>query len=238
MTKGVTAIIILALESSAKAASVALWEDGKCRALNYQNCGLTHSKTLLPLTEDMLKNSGLKVENIDLIAVSRGPGSFTGLRIGAAIVKGLMWGLGKPACGVSTLEAMAYQICDFYPNKIICAAMDAKRSQIYNALFLADKDGFKRLTEDRAISIEDLNKELKSYDKNIILVGDGAELCVSSGISGTLAPENLRYQNAWGVALAAAALDSSSWGEPELNYLRLSQAERERLKKLDKNKEF
>ncbi len=234
MTKGVRAIIILALESSAKAASAALWEDGKCRALNYQNCGLTHSKTLLPLTEDMLKNSGLKAGNIDLIAVSRGPGSFTGLRIGAATVKGLMWGCDKPACGVSTLEAMAFQIFAFYSGKIICAAMDAKRGQLYNALFISGKEGPERLTEDRAISVEALANELKSYNKEIILVGDGAELCASSGIGGTLTPENLRLQNAWGVALAAAASDRSSWGEPELTYLRLSQAERERLEKMDR----
>jgi tRNA threonylcarbamoyladenosine biosynthesis protein TsaB len=231
-------IKILALESSAKAASAALWEDGKCRALYYQNCGLTHSKTLLPMTEDLLNNCGIRAGDIDLLAVSSGPGSFTGLRIGTATVKGLMWGLDKPACGVSTLEAMAWQVCACFPDKIICAAMDAKRSQIYNALFLAGKDGPERLTEDRAISMDELKNELRCFDKEIMLVGDGAELCYSSGINAILAPENIRYQNAWGVALAAAAKDKSSWGEPELSYLRLSQAERERLEKLDKDKEF
>ena len=128
-------MLILALESSAKAASVALCRDGVLIAQSQQCSGLTHSCTLLPMAEQMLKNTDTRLADVDAIAVARGPGSFTGVRIGVSTAKGLAWGAQKPAIGVSTLEAMAYHGLAAGEGALVCAAMDARRSQIYNALF-------------------------------------------------------------------------------------------------------
>ena len=129
---------ILALETSAKAVSAAVTENGKVLCSGYQDTGLTHSRTLLPMAEDMLKNAELKLADVDLIAVAHGPGSFTGIRIGVSAAKGLAFAVDKPAIGVSTLAAMARNVA-FADGLVICA-MDARRSQVYNALFEA-KDG-------------------------------------------------------------------------------------------------
>ncbi len=226
---------ILALESSALAASAALWEDGKCVGLYLQNCGLTHSETLLPMAENLLKGCGVPLQTADLVAVARGPGSFTGVRIGVATAKGLSWGLDKPCCGVSTLEAMAWQGAHL-EGKLLCCCMDARRGQVYNALFRAEGTGLRRLREDRAIALGELLPELTEEP---VLMGDGAELTAKAlaevGLPFTLAPEPVRIQSAWGVALAAANAPREAWGEPEPVYLRLSQAERERLARLEKD---
>ena len=224
---------ILALESSAKAASVALITDGELTAQYYQASGLTHSRTLLSMTEDMLKSLDMKVTDVDSIAVANGPGSFTGIRIGAAAAKGLAWGSGKPVCGVSTLEAMAYHCCD--NQYIICAVMDARRNEVYNGLFEYDNGKINRLAEDRAISLNELSEEAKNAKKIYYLVGDGAMLCYNyfteHGINAVLAPANVRLQSAWGVAKAAENGSFISPNDLTPNYLRLSQAERERLAK-------
>lgn len=224
---------ILALESSAKAASVAYLKDGELMAQYYQASGLTHSRTLLSMTEDMLKSLDMKVTDMDGIAVAMGPGSFTGIRIGVAAAKGLSWGADKPVCGVSTLEAMAYHCCD--DRYIICPVMDARRSEVYNGLFKYENNTIVRLTEDRAISLKDLSEEAKNSDKTFFLVGDGAMLCYNyftdNGINAVLAPANVRLQSAWGVGQAAESGEFSDPGDLTPNYLRLSQAERERLEK-------
>lgn len=224
---------ILALESSAKAASVAYLKDGELMAQYYQASGLTHSRTLLSMTEDMLKSLDMKVTDMDGIAVAMGPGSFTGIRIGVAAAKGLSWGADKPVCGVSTLEAMAYHCCD--DRYIICPVMDARRSEVYNGLFKYENGSIVRLTEDRAISLKDLSEEAKNSDKTFFLVGDGAMLCYNyftdNGINAVLAPANVRLQSAWGVGKAAESGEFSDPGDLTPNYLRLSQAERERLEK-------
>ena len=224
---------ILALESSAKAASVAYLKDGELMAQYYQASGLTHSRTLLSMTEDMLKSLDMKVTDMDGIAVAMGPGSFTGIRIGVAAAKGLSWGADKPVCGVSTLEAMAHHCCD--DRYIICPVMDARRSEVYNGLFKYENGSIVRLTEDRAISLKDLSEEAKNSDKTFFLVGDGAMLCYNyftdNGINAVLAPANVRLQSAWGVGKAAESGKFSDPGELTPNYLRLSQAERERLEK-------
>ena len=226
---------ILALESSALAASAALWAEGKCVGLYMQNCGLTHSETLLPMAENLLKGCGTELGEVDLIAVARGPGSFTGVRIGVATAKGLSWGLDKPCCGVSTLEAMAWQGAHL-TGKLLCCCMDARRGQVYNALFRAGEAGPERLSEDRAIALEELLPELTEAP---VLLGDGAALTAKAlteaGMPYTLAPEPIRIQSAWGVAQAAAHAPKEAWGEPDPVYLRLSQAERERLAKLNNN---
>lgn len=221
-------IKILAIESSAKAVSAAVCEGGKIIAQSYQNNGLTHSRTLLPIIEDMLKNAEIKLSDIGLIAVARGPGSFTGIRIGVAAAKGLSWASEIPATGVSTLEAMARQLT--FVGGIICPVMDARRSEVYNALFEMQSGELIRLCEDRAISLEDLSEEMKKSGEKYFLVGDGAELCynylLDKDVSAIIAPEHLRYQSAFGVAMAAGREGCDAQALKPV-YLRLSQAERE-----------
>ena len=173
-------MLILALESSAKAASVALCRDGVLIAQSQQCSGLTHSCTLLPMAEQMLKNTDTRLADVDAIAVARGPGSFTGVRIGVSTAKGLAWGAQKPAIGVSTLEAMAYHGLAAGEGALVCAAMDARRSQIYNALFEIRGGKPVRLCGDRAISLAELGEELGKMQKSAFLVGDGAQLCYNT----------------------------------------------------------
>lgn len=199
---------ILALETSAKAVSAAVTEDGKVLCSGYQDTGLTHSRTLMPIVEGILKNTGLTVQDMDAIAVAAGPGSFTGIRIGVAAAKGLAFAADKPAVGVSTLAAMARNV-SFAGGLIICA-MDARRSQIYNALFEAGDGTPARLTPDRAIGLDELAEELRSDPRPKTVVGDGARLCfghlTEAGISCRLAPPHLVMQNAVSVALEAESL--------------------------------
>lgn len=230
-------MLILALESSAKAASVALMEDENLIAQYSQCSGLTHSRTLLPMLEDMLKNTEKKIADVDLIAVAHGPGSFTGIRIGVSTVKGLAWAAQKSCVGVSTLEAMAWHGAS--SGGLICPVMDARRSQVYNALFEIDDNARpKRLTEDRAISLSELEQELRADGREPLLVGDGAKLTydylTQAGLACRMAPANLVYQSAWGVGMAA--LDKTPGNADDLLpvYLRLSQAERERQERLSR----
>ena len=227
----------LSLETSAKSVSVAVTENGKVLAASYQNIGLTHSVTLMPLLDGMLQNAGLSLPDIDLLAVAAGPGSFTGLRIGVSALKGLAWAKEKPCCGVSTLLAMA-QHARAFEGTVICA-MDARRSQVYNALFRCESGVLTRLCPDRAIGLAELAEDLSGDPAPKLAVGDGAQLCcdylTAHGIPCRLASENIRYQSAVGVALAAEDMarrgESVSGRDLVPTYLRLSQAERERLAK-------
>lgn len=226
--------MILAFESSARAASVALLEDGRLISQYSQCSALTHSRTLLPMAEDMLKNSELSLDDVDLFAVAHGPGSFTGIRIGVSTVKGLAWAANKPCTGVSTLEALAWH--GLSAGGYVCPVMDARRSQVYTALFEI-KDGRPlRLWEDKPISLSQLAEQLAPLPSPVLLVGDGAQLsrdCLSQqGIPCVMAPENLRWQSAWGVAMAAADKQPGTADELLPVYLRLSQAERERQERL------
>ena len=228
---------ILALESSAKAASVCLWEDGVLLAESYQNSGLTHSRTLLPMCQTMLDNCGHQLSEVDVIAVANGPGSFTGLRIGLSTARpGEL-----PCIGVSTLEAMAWNLA--HVDGVICCAMDARRKQVYNAFFEAKDGQLTRLTPDRAISLEELFHGETVEKRPQILVGDGAELCYNDasplGLPVRLAPPHLRHQRASGVARAAweqiqrlGMENLPTAAALQANYLRLSQAERERLERM------
>ena len=200
---------ILALESSAKAASVALMEDGSLIAQYSQCSGLTHSRTLLPMLEDMLKNTETKLSDVELIAVAHGPGSFTGIRIGVSTVKGLAWAAEKPCVGVSTLGAMAWHGLGF--EGIVCPVMDARRQQVYNALFEIENGEPRRLCADRAIALAELAEELRRLGRPALLIGDGAELSrkflSGEGIDCRVAPANLVYQSAWGVGMEYVALE-------------------------------
>ena len=232
-------MLILAFESSARAASVALVEDGRLISQYSQCSGLTHSRTLLPMAEDMLKNAELSLDKVDLFAVAHGPGSFTGIRIGVSTVKGLAWAADTPCVGVSTLEAMAWH--GLAAGGLVCPVMDARRSQVYNALFQVENGRPVRLCEDRPIALSQLAEELRTLNAPAFLIGDGAELAEKylreQAIPCTVAPENLRWQSAWGVAMAA--MDKTPGNADALLpvYLRLSQAERERQERLAKEAE-
>ena len=199
------ALQILAIETSAKAASAALVADGVLKAEYFQNSGQTHSRTLLKLVQDMLQNCDTPVAALDAVACAIGPGSFTGVRIGLAAAKGLCWGADLPLYGVSTLAAMAYGAGQ--PDGLICPVMDARRSQVYTALFCAESGKLRRLAEDQAIALDDWATQLRAYAQPVWLVGDGAALAAEAlagaGLSLYLAPEHLRQQRAAGVALAA-----------------------------------
>ncbi|MBR5094024.1 MAG: tRNA (adenosine(37)-N6)-threonylcarbamoyltransferase complex dimerization subunit type 1 TsaB [Oscillospiraceae bacterium] len=227
-------MLTLAFESSAKAASVALVRDGKLISQYSQCSGLTHSRTLLPMAEDLLKNAELRVADVDLFAVAAGPGSFTGIRIGVSTVKGLAWALDKPCVGVSTLEAMAWH--GLAAGGLLCPVMDARRQQVYNANFVIMDGRPLRLSIDRAIALSDLAEELSQLEGEPFLIGDGAELAAAYldriGLPYRLAPENLRWQSAWGVAMAAQGKAPGSSQDLLPVYLRLSQAERERQERL------
>ena len=227
-------MLTLAFESSAKAASVALLRDGSLISQYSQCSGLTHSRTLLPMAEDLLKNAELTLSDIDLFAVAHGPGSFTGIRIGVSTVKGLSWACDKPCVGVSTLESMAWH--GLAAGGLICPVMDARRQQVYNALFEIREGKPFRLTEDRPLSLAELCEKLRSLDGVPFLVGDGAALTArfleKEGLPFRMAPENLLWQSAWGVGMAA--LDKTPGDSQSLLpvYLRLSQAERERQERM------
>ena len=200
----------------------------------FQNSGQTHSRTLMQMAEDLLDNCDLAPQDIGACAVADGPGSFTGVRIGVAAAKGFAWGQEIPCYGVSTLEAMARSAACL--GGVICCCMDARRAQVYNAVFERCGETLVRLREDRAISLDDLCEDLQNIEKTIFLVGDGAQLCYNTcldmGIPAVLAPGNLVVQSAWGVAMAAFGQTPAPAEELLPVYLRLSQAERERQARL------
>ena len=197
---------------------------------------MTHSQTLMTMAEGLIASCGKP----DAVAVAAGPGSFTGVRIGVAAAKGYAWGAELPCYGVSTLEAMACWLG--IPQGWVCACMDARRSQMYNALFRAEEGKLHRRTEDRAISLEELKKELLALDGPIFLVGDGSNLCYNTlreEVPGLiLPPEHRMHQRSSGVAvLAAREISQGRAGDAASlvpNYLRLSQAEREKMERQKK----
>ena len=234
---------ILGIDTSALVATVALCEDEKPLAVYSQKCGLTHSQTMLPMVKNVLDNTDTSIDDIDMIAVSEGPGSFTGIRIGISTVKGLAFGKNKICIGVSTLEAMARTVAEFCTDAIICPVMDARRNQLYNALFLCESGKLTRICEDRLVSVFDLEEELKKYsDKKIYLCGDGYDIAKNAFT--TVKTENTplisQYQSAYSVALGALEIAKQELLTTDIElspvYLRASQAERERLEKLEAGK--
>lgn len=223
---------ILSVECSAGPASCAIIDDGKIIASSYINTKLTHSQTLMQMIADTLTNSNTPFDTIDKMAVAVGPGSFTGLRIGISAVKGLAAPMKKSCIPVSTLGAMAQQFAD--RNCTVCAVMDARCNQFYNALYKIENGVVTPLCDDRALLADELKKEIEKIDSPIIICGDGADLfykhvCELKNVS--LAPENLKFQSAVGVGLYAHKnADKLECVSPENLlpvYLRLPQAERE-----------
>ena len=233
-------MLLLAFETSAKAASVALFKEEALLGESYQNTGLTHSQTLLVMAQDLLKQCGFTAQDVQAVAVANGPGSFTGVRIGAAAAKGFAWGREIPCYGISTLEAMAHSLGIY--QGYVCPVMDARRAQVYNALFYVNRSEITRVAPDRAIALADLSEELKSLSEPVFLVGDGSNLCYNTLLKDVpnlvLPPEHRMHQRAVGVALlavqAAAAGIAPGGAELTPNYLRLSQAEREKLERENK----
>lgn len=227
---------ILAIDTSAQVASVCVLDETVVLSEFSVNNKLTHSQTLMPMVESALCCAKLSLNDIDAFAVSAGPGSFTGIRIGVSAIKGLAYATGKPCVPVSTLEALAHNV---NTDGIVCAAMDARCGQVYNALFRQSAGALSRLCADRAISIKDLGADLLKFDENIFLVGDGADLCYNGLGSENQAlrpvPAHLKLQRASSVGLVALeqlqAGKSCSAAELMPVYLRLPQAERELLKK-------
>ncbi len=231
---------ILGVDSSATAASAAVYCDGKVLTLNFSNTGLTHSQTLLPMIENALKSANVSVNDIDLFAISNGPGSFTGVRIGVAAIKGIAQPLAKKCAALSTLEVIAKPLEN--TGCLAVAVMDARCNQVYTARFDC-LGGFKRVSEDEAITIDELCESLKDVTQPIVLIGDGANVTynkVFDKLNVSMAPVSVRYQSAANVALIAAekyengTLQLLDANDVLPNYLRLSQAERELKKKNNK----
>ena len=223
-------MIILSLDSTSVTASVAISENGVVLAENFINNGLTHSQTLMPMVEKTLIDSNKNIKDVDLFAITNGPGSFTGVRIGIASVKGMADAMNKKCIAVSTLEAIAEPLKN--EDSIACAVMDARCNQVYTAVF----DGGNRLCEDKAILIDDLGEELKQYNKKIVFIGDGAELCYNKLCEiltdSQLADENIRYVHA--SSICRMAEEKAKNNEELIDsanlvpfYLRVPQAERE-----------
>lgn len=216
--------MLLSLDSSAVTASVALTDGDRVIKSEFVNSGLTHSETLLPMVKRVMGD--YEFSSLDAVAITAGPGSFTGVRIGVATVKGIAFAGNIPCYGVSTLEAIAYNFVD--ENCVVCAVMDARRMQFYNAIFKVENGIVSRITPDRAISIDDLREELKQYD-SVIIAGDGAALC-SQNIAldnCKIAADDKIYQNALSVAKCVKNKKAIAPSAIMPVYLRQSQAERE-----------
>lgn len=220
---------ILGIDSSAVSASCAIIRDGRMLSQCFVNIGLTHSQTLLPLIDHTLVGAGMKLEELDAIAVSHGPGSFTGVRIGIATVKGLAFANDIPCVGVSTLAAIAHGADCL--DGVLCPVMDARREQVYNALFECKGGELTRRCDDRAVSIEELAAEISAIDSIVWLCGDGAQLCMdklgSKCPNVRMVPESIRWQSGYGVAMAAQGVPTVDAAALVPVYLRLPQAERE-----------
>lgn len=227
--------LILAVDTSAKPVSCALAENGRVLASFYANTGLTHSQTLMPMIENVLKVSERTVADLDAIAVNAGPGSFTGVRIGVSAVKGLAFTSDLPCVSVSTLASMA-ENTSATPDAVVCCLMDARCQQVYGALFEKCADGtMVRLTEDEALTVAEMGERLSSLSRPIFLVGDGSEMCYRVWKDQLpnvyLTPPSARYQTASATAVVACRLfeKGATVSAEELQpiYLRLPQAERE-----------
>lgn len=232
---------ILAVDTSSKTASVCILKDKKVVAESFCNASLTHSQTFMVMVENAFEISKTDLKEIDYFAITKGPGSFTGLRIGIGSIKAMAQVLNKPCVGVSSLEGLAHNISFF--DGLVCPVMDARCNQVYTALFKSENGKLERIMEDTPLKIIELGEKLKSYNKNIYLVGCGADITFDI-LKDTIpnlkvVPEVLKYQKASSVALCAKKYIEEEKGITdafglELSYLRLPQAQRELIKKNQK----
>ena len=231
---------ILAFDSTAKAASVAVCEDERLLGLYNIDNGLTQSELLLPMAENLLSSLKLSFSDVELFAAAGGPGSFTGVRIGVSLIKGLAFGRELPCVSVSTIEALAENISTL--EGILVPVMDARRGQFYTAIFRSNGDFAERLTPDAAMSKEELAEELKKYSgEKIYLSGDGYKIAKRElsllDVKTENTPELLITENAYSCAKVALRKykrgEYASDLEISPSYLRMPQAERERLEKIN-----
>lgn len=227
-------MVILGVDTSAVSAGAAIVKDGKLISETYINTGLTHSQTMLTLIDSALKVVDLAIDDVDAFAVSSGPGSFTGIRIGVSAVKGLCFAKNKPCFAVSTLEALAN--CADIDGFVICPVMDARCMQVYTALFEKTDGEIRRISEDAPKTLGELSEELLKIGKKVLLIGDGADISykflAEKGLDVRKFSEIFKFQHASGVAITAYR--NYNKGEEAVSadnlipsYLRLSQAERE-----------
>lgn len=220
---------ILAIDSSGQVAGCCLMDENKVICEIILDDKLTHSQTLMPMVDELFKRTNLNIKDIDYIAVANGPGSFTGLRIGVATAIGLARGSGAELIGVSTLEVLAYNICG---NSYICPIMDARRNQVYGALYKFEGNKLIEHIYPVAIGLDELLNSLSIYD-DVTMIGDGVNVnkdILKNYTNINIAPIHLRKQRPSSLAVAAYnkiknnAIDNGI----DINYLRKSQAERER----------
>jgi tRNA threonylcarbamoyladenosine biosynthesis protein TsaB len=230
---------LLALESSGLVASVAIITEEALLAEYTINYKKTHSQTLLPMLDEIVRMAELDLSEVDAIAVAAGPGSFTGLRIGSATAKGLGLALNKPIIPIPTLDSLAYNL--YGSNKLICPMMDARRSQVYTGLYEFTTGGLQILKSQSALAVDEILAEINQYNREVIFLGDGAEAYKEQIIEGTkvsyeFAPIHLNRQRAGAVGALGiqyyknGQMETAVQHEPV--YLRLSQAERERAERL------
>ena len=229
---------ILALDSSGLVASVAIVEEEQTVAEYTVNYKKTHSQTLLPMLDEIVKMTDMDLQTIDAIAVAGGPGSFTGLRIGSATAKGLGLALNKPLIHIPTLEGMAYNL--YGSSAVVCPIMDARRKQVYTGIYRFTEGKLEVLEEQVAIAVDELIQKLNEMGEETVFLGDGVPVyadCLREGLSipFTFAPANMNRQRASSVGLLGIEYlkqgKTESAREHEPNYLRVSQAERERIER-------
>lgn len=235
---------ILALDSSGMVASVAVVEEEQVVAEYTTNYKKTHSQTLLPMLDEIVKQIELDLDTIDAIAVAAGPGSFTGLRIGSATAKGLGLALNKPIIPVPTVDGLAYNL--YGVEGLICPLMDARRNQVYTGLYTFEKDRMITVMPQCAVSITEITEKINKTNKSVIFLGDGVPVHKETIeeqvlVSHRFAPAHLARQRASAVGVLAGVyykegkIEHAREHKPE--YLRLSQAERERMEKMRQEKE-
>lgn len=217
------ALILLGIDTSGKTASAAVCTENAVLAQTTVYTKLTHSQVILPICKDVLKSAGLELSDIDVIAAAAGPGSYTGLRIGIAAVKAMCFALDKPCIGVSTLEALAYNVS--LHRGIICSVMAARLDLVYCAVFRSDGKKITRLSEDRLLPIAELKSGLEATDEYVVTVGDAAEKL--NGEKFIIAPPHLKLQLASSLCAAGSAKEPYSPDNLEAAYMEITKAEKD-----------
>lgn len=224
------ALILLGIDTSGKTASVAVCNEKNVLAQTSVLTRLTHSQIIMPLCNDVLRNAGITISDVDAMAVSNGPGSYTGLRIGVAAVKAMSFALKKKCIGVSTLESLAYNMQGFHG--IVCSVMKARLDLMYAAFFESGKEGIDRVTDDAILYVDDIIAKIHSFGENVVLVGDGAEEIfareeVQKLERVSLAPPHLRLQLASSLCYASFGKEFGTADMLDAEYLQVTKAEKD-----------